>query len=453
MSERKLFGTDGVRGRANVHPMTPEVAMNVGRAIAQLHSRPGHRSKIVIGKDTRLSGYMFETALAAGICSVGADVLLCGPLPTPGIAYITRGMRADAGVVISASHNPYPDNGIKLFGPDGYKLPDETELELERWVFASESGDGPAAASPDHIGKAFRVEDVIGRYVTFLKGLFPKERDLEGVRVVVDCAHGAAYKVAPAVLTELGATVIPLGVSPDGQNINDACGAVHPQAMAAAVVKHGAQLGIALDGDADRVQFADEKGNVINGDAIMAVSARRMLADGTLRKGTVVATVMSTLALDRVVEEAGGSVVRTQVGDRYVVDTMRKEGYSFGGEQSGHLIYLDHSTTGDGCIAALEILRTVQEEDKPLSELASILQPLPQKLVNVKVKRKPPLTDEPRVLAAIDQVEKALGREGRVLVRYSGTEPKVRVLVEGPEATVVAQHAETIAGVLAETIG
>jgi phosphoglucosamine mutase len=452
MTERTLFGTDGVRGVANRYPMTIEVATALGRAVALMATRKGHRPKILIGKDTRLSGYMFETALAAGICSMGADVLLCGPLPTPGIAYLTCGMRADAGVVISASHNAYQDNGIKIFGADGFKLPDEQELVLEKQVLGTEDN-GMTVAHAARVGKAFRIEDAVGRYVTFLKGLFPRDMTLEGVKVVIDCANGAGYRVGPAVLSELGATVIELFTRPDGRNINKSCGALNPEAMCHAVRKHGADLGVALDGDADRVIFSDERGYVVDGDAVMAICATDMLQSGELRRRALVTTVMSNLALDRVIEEAGGKVVRSKVGDRYVVEKMRAGGYNFGGEQSGHLIFLAHSTTGDGCIGALKILATVLRRQKPLSELAGILRPFPQALVNVPVKNKTALKDLPEVTAVIQDVERKLRRDGRVLVRYSGTEPKARVLVEGPEPLVVRQYADEIADALRRAVG
>jgi phosphoglucosamine mutase len=447
---RRLFGTDGVRGVANVYPMTAEMALQLGRALAYIVRSGPHRHRIVVGKDTRLSGYMLEQAIASGICSMGVDVMLCGPLPTPGIAFLTESMRADAGVVISASHNPYQDNGIKFFSRDGFKLPDEMELEIERLVLdAEEAGTQEFRAlrpTATRIGKAKRIDDAIGRYVVFLKSIFPKDLVLDGLTVVVDCAHGAAYHVAPAVLEELGARVITLGVRPDGKNINDGCGAVHPEGMAKAIAKHGADLGLALDGDADRVILADEKGRIVDGDAIMALVGRDFIRHGTLVKRTVVATVMSNLGLERSLGEVKGRVVRTPVGDRYVVDEMRRTGYNFGGEQSGHLIFLDHVTTGDGVAAALKVLAVMQRERRPLSELAQCFEPFPQALVNVAVREKRALSDLPDVGRAIAAVEKALGAEGRVLVRFSGTENKARVLVEGPDAKRIRAHAELIAG-------
>jgi phosphoglucosamine mutase len=447
---RRLFGTDGVRGVANVHPMTAEMALRLGRALAWQVRSGNHRHRIVIGKDTRLSGYMLETAIAAGICSMGVDVLLCGPLPTPGIAFITQSMRADAGVVISASHNPYQDNGIKFFDRTGFKLPDETELEIERMILG-EPGNGESREfhelrpTADLIGKAKRIDDAIGRYVVFLKSLFPKDQTLDGLKVVVDCANGAAYHTAPSVFEELGAQVVALHVDPDGRNINDGCGAVHPEGMAAAVKAHGADLGIALDGDADRVIVADEQGRVVDGDAIMAIVARDLLVRGALRQETVVATVMSNVGLERSVAEVGGAVVRTQVGDRYVVEAMRRRGFNFGGEQSGHLVFLDHVTTGDGVCAALNLLAVMRRTGLPLSALAECFTPSPQAQRNVTVREKRSLESLPEVVRAIQEVERALGAEGRVLVRFSGTENKVRVLVEGPDDAIIRSHADRIA--------
>jgi phosphoglucosamine mutase len=448
---RKIFGTDGVRGVANIDPMTTEVAMQLGRAVAFQFGHQDRRGRIVIGKDTRLSGYMFETALAAGICSMGADVLLCGPLPTPGIAYITSTMRADAGVVISASHNPYQDNGIKIFARDGFKLPDETEAEIERLMGSPELDAGRPPASD--VGKATRIDDARGRYVVFLKAVFPRERTLDGIKIVVDCAHGAAYRVAPAVFQELGATVYPLGIKPDGRNINLRAGALHPEHMCAAVKKHKADLGIALDGDADRVIICDENGEVVDGDAIMAMVAARMLVQRTLRKRTVVATVMSNLGLERALEANGGHLLRTAVGDRYVVEEMRRGGYNFGGEQSGHLIFLDHMTTGDGICAALNVLQIMVEEGRPLSDLARLMQRYPQVLVNIVVRERRPLDGLPDVQRLIAKIERALGKEGRVLVRYSGTEPKARVMIEGPEHRQIKAYADEIARAIGRACG
>jgi len=443
---RKLFGTDGVRGVANVYPMTAEIALQLGRALAYSIRNGKHRHRVVIGKDTRLSGYMLEGALMSGLCSMGVDALLVGPIPTPGIAYLVQSMRADAGAVISASHNPYQDNGIKFFGRDGFKLPDETEAELESLIFDQTIDHLRPIAT--NVGKAFRIDDAGGRYVVALKSIFPRELTLEGMTVVLDCANGAAYKVAPMVLEELGARVIRLGVSPDGKNINQGAGALHPERMCKAVVKHKAQIGLALDGDADRLIVADEKGNVVDGDAIMAICGRHLMAKKQLQKKTLVATVMSNMGLDLAMSEVGARVVRTAVGDRYVVERMRRQGYNFGGEQSGHLIFLDHSTTGDGMVAALSLLAVILETGKPLSELARCFSPVPQTLVNVKVKEKRDLEELPTVLKTIRGVELKLGRDGRVLVRFSGTEPKARVLVEGPDARQNETYAQEISEAL-----
>jgi phosphoglucosamine mutase len=448
---RRLFGTDGVRGNANDDPMTPEMALRLGRAVAFHFRRKERRGRVVIGKDTRLSGYLFETALASGICSMGADVMLCGPLPTPGIAFITSSMRADAGVVISASHNPYHDNGIKIFAADGFKLPDAVEAHLEELMVGGElDANRPTGAE---IGKATKIEDSRGRYVVFLKSAFPKHLTLDGLKIVVDCANGAAYKVAPWVFGELGADVVPLSARPDGTNINDDCGALHPQKMCAAVKKHRANLGIAVDGDADRVIIADENGEEVDGDTIMAMCARRMIERKELKKKTVVATVMSNLGLERTVVDLGGRLVRAPVGDRYVVEEMRKHGYNFGGEQSGHLVFLDHMTTGDGILAALQVLAVMLESGKPLSELRRVMTRYPQVLVNLKVREKRPIEGLPDVTKLITKIERTLGQDGRVLVRYSGTEPKARVMVEGPDPRVIQAYAEDIARALERACG
>jgi len=446
-SQRKLFGTDGIRGVANQHPMTAEVALRLGRAVAHKFGGRGRRGRIVIGKDTRLSGYMLESALEAGIVSAGADVMLVGPLPTPGIAFITASMRADAGVVISASHNPFQDNGIKLFASDGFKLPDEMEAELEAFM----ASDGSAVGAPE-IGKATRVDDADGRYVQFLKGAFPRARTLDGVRLVVDCAHGAAYQVAPKVFSELGANVVRMGVKPDGRNINEGCGALHPEGMMAEVKRHRAALGIALDGDADRVILVDENGRAVDGDEILAILGSRMLAAGILPQNTVVATVMSNLGLDRALAKAGGKLLRTPVGDRYVVEAMREKHLLLGGEQSGHLVFLDQATTGDGVLAALRVLAVMVEEGKPLSELAKTMRRYPQVLLNFEVPEKRPLEQMPAVTGAIAAVEDALGNEGRVLVRYSGTEKKARVMIEGQDEALIRRQAEEIADVLKKSL-
>ncbi|PLX83616.1 MAG: phosphoglucosamine mutase [Desulfuromonas sp.] len=440
--KKKLFGTDGVRGVANIHPMTTEMAMQLGRAAGYVFKKENKRHRVVIGKDTRLSGYMIENALAAGICSMGVDVLQVGPLPTPGIAFITSSMRADAGVVISASHNPYQDNGIKFFSRDGFKLPDETELEIEELIFSHKIDSlRPTAAE---VGKAFRIDDAQGRYVVFLKHAFPRDLDLTGLRIVLDCANGAAYKVAPAVLEELGAEVIRFGISPNGTNINSGCGSLYPNVIAEAVQEYRADLGMALDGDADRVIFVDEFGSEVDGDHIMAICATRMLAEKRLHKNTLVATVMSNMGLDIALRKAGGKVVKTAVGDRYVVEEMRRHGYNLGGEQSGHMIFLDHNTTGDGMISALQLLAIMQQTGKPLSELARVMVALPQVLVNVRVAERRDLKEVPEVQKVIEAAEKKLGSEGRVLVRYSGTEPLLRVMLEGQDKYQVTELAHEI---------
>ena len=449
--KKRLFGTDGVRGVANNYPMTTEIAMQLGRAVAYVFKNGHRRHRIVIGKDTRLSGYMIENALASGICSMGVDVLLVGPLPTPGIAFITTSMRADAGVVISASHNPYQDNGIKFFSADGFKLPDETELRIEELIFSNQIESLRPVAS--EVGKAFRIDDACGRYVVFLKHCFPRELDLMGLKIVLDCANGAAYKAAPAVLAELGAEVIPMGVSPNGVNINAGCGSLHPAGIAAAVREHGAHLGMALDGDADRVIFVDENGREVDGDHIMAICARDMLQRGKLAHNTLVATVMSNMGLDLAVQEMGGRVVKTAVGDRYVVEEMRRGGYNLGGEQSGHMIFLDHNTTGDGMIAALQVLAIMQRSGRTLSELAGVMTALPQVLVNVRVARRQDWRQVPEVAQVIAAAEAELAGSGRVLIRYSGTEPLLRIMLEGREEGRIIALAEEIAGAMEHHLG
>ena len=450
--ERKLFGTDGIRGVANRDPMTAEVALRLGQAVAHKFRHPSRPGRIVIGKDTRLSGYMLESALQAGIVSAGADVMLVGPLPTPGIAFITSSMRADAGVVISASHNPYQDNGIKIFAADGFKLPDETEMELEARMEAIAGGDGAARVEPGKIGKAVRIDDAVGRYVQSLKHCYPKELTLDGVKVVVDCANGAAYHVAPQVFQELGADVEELNVWPDGRNINYNCGALHPEGMAEEVRRSGAQLGVALDGDADRLILADENGNIVDGDQVMAILATRMLERNALPERTLVATVMSNLGLERALAAKGGKLVRTAVGDRYVVEAMRERGLSLGGEQSGHIIFLDHATTGDGMVAALRVLAVMVQEGRPLSELARSMVRYPQVLLNFAVAQKRPFEQMPSVQKVIARVESDLGAEGRVVVRYSGTESKARVMIEGTDEARIRAQANEIAETLQQAL-
>jgi phosphoglucosamine mutase len=450
---RHLFGTDGIRGVANRDPMTAEMALRLGQAVAQRFRHPERPGRIVIGKDTRLSGYMLESAMQAGIVSAGADVMLVGPLPTPGIAFITWSMRADAGVVISASHNPYQDNGIKIFAADGFKLPDDVEADIERRMEAIGAGNDGARAAPDAIGKAVRIDDAVGRYVQFLKQTFPKEHTLDGIKVVVDCSNGAAYQVAPQVFQELGAEVIELNVSPDGRNINEGCGALHPEAMAAEVRRAGADLGVALDGDADRLILADEKGIIVDGDQVMAILGTRMLERRQLPEQTVVATVMSNLGLERALGAKGGKLLRTAVGDRYVVEAMRERGLSLGGEQSGHIIFLDHATTGDGIVAALRVLSVMVAEQRPLSELARAMIRYPQVLLNFPVANKRPFEEMPAVQQVIAAVTRKLGADGRVVVRYSGTESKARVMIEGTDEAGIRAQADEIASTLKRELG
>ena len=439
---RRLFGTDGIRGTANVEPMTCETVVRLGRAIAHVVKGAPRRHKIIIGKDTRLSGYMLESALTSGICSMGVDVLLCGPLPTPGIAFLTRSMRADAGVVISASHNPFQDNGIKFFAHNGFKLPDEVEREIEHLVFADSIAHLRAIA--DEVGKAHRIDDALGRYNVFLKSTFPRALSLDGLKVALDCGHGAAYRVGPEVLAELGAEVVELGVEPDGENINRECGALHPEAVAAAVRESGADVGIALDGDGDRAILVDETGAVMDGDEVLALLAIDMARRGALSGGALVVTVMSNIGLEVALAEHSIRAVRVQVGDRYVVEEMVRSGYALGGEQSGHIVFLEHSTTGDGLVTALAVLALMVEAGKRLSELR-VMRRFPQVLVNVPVRERRDLDGVTPVQDAIDGVRARLGARGRVLVRYSGTEPLIRVMVEGEQRTQVEAFVEEIA--------
>src|SRR5215472_13129605 len=435
---QKIFGTDGVRGTANVEPVTAETALKLGRAAAHvfknLERRPrqGNRGKhkIVIGKDTRLSGYMLENAISSGILSMGVDVLFIGPLPTPGVAYVTRSLRADAGIVITASHNPYADNGIKFFRADGYKLDDRIEDRIEDLVFSGEIE--TIRPTADAIGKAVRIDDALGRYIEYAKSSFPRGMTLDGMRVVVDCAHGAAYKSTPCVLRELGADVIVYGNHPDGMNINQDCGSMHPELMCAKVREHNACIGIAHDGDADRVLLCDETGTLIDGDDIMAIAGLDMLAQGTLGEKTLVSTVMSNAGLESVINKSGGRVIRTSVGDKNVIDEMLRNGFNLGGEQSGHMIFRDYGTTGDGLVAALQILRIMKSKDEPLSKLARCWSRFPQLVTNVRVREKKPfeqLDGLTKLVAAAEQELK--GQGGRLLLRYSGTEPKARLLLEG----------------------
>jgi len=448
---RKLFGTDGVRGVANVPPLTSEMVIQIGRATAYIFKNAKRRNAILIGKDTRLSGYMIEQALASGICSMGVDVLLVGPLPTPAIAFLTTSMRADAGIMISASHNPYQDNGIKIFSRDGFKLPDADEERIEGLIFSGKIDSLRPTAS--EIGKAYRITDARGRYIVHCKHTFPTELTLDGLRVVLDCAHGAAYRVAPTIFRELGAEVLTTCADPNGENINKNCGALHPERLAKEVIRKKAGLGIAFDGDADRVVFVDENGAVVDGDAIMAICVDELLKRRKLKKKTLVSTVMSNIGLELFIKKRGGKMVRARVGDRYVVEEMRERGFNFGGEQSGHLVFMDHSTTGDGIISALQVLAIMIESGKKLSELSMMLERMPQVLVNQVVKEKPNLDEIDSVKAAIEKAEKKLKGKGRILVRYSGTEMLARVMVEGPVKKDVEKIARDVAALIKREIG
>jgi phosphoglucosamine mutase len=461
----RLFGTDGIRGMANRFPINSEVALQVGIATAKVllarlgGNRRTHypKPRIVIGKDTRLSGYMIEQALASGICSMGADVLLVGPLPTPAIAFLVQNMRADAGIVISASHNPYHDNGIKIFDHEGYKLPDELENEIETLVWrAMESHGNPKDTERpinEKIGRTVRIDDAGGRYIVSLKNILPKGFHLQDVPIVVDCAHGAAYKVAPMLFRELGAKVITRGCEPDGLNINAGFGALHPEVAAGAVVEFKACVGVSLDGDADRLILSDENGAIVNGDQIMGICALELKREGTLAHDTVVATPMSNMGLEIMLRKNGIDLVRTNVGDRYVVEEMRKHGYTFGGEQSGHLLFSEYSSTGDGLLAALKVLEIMERTGKPLSELKKIVPLMPQVREDVRVREKTPIEQLPEVKKLIQEAEKEIAGKGRVFVRYSGTEPLVRVMLEGDSVQMIRKHAKKIAAAFAKAIG
>ena len=456
MNQKKLFGTDGVRGVANIEPVTAETALKLGRAAAHVfaetraHARSG-RLKIVIGKDTRLSGYMLEHAMVAGLTSLGCDALLIGPLPTPGVAYITRSLRADAGIVLSASHNPYEDNGIKFFRHDGYKLDDEIEARIENLVFSGEIENIRPTATK--IGKALRIDDALGRYVEFAKQSFPRGFTLESLRIALDCANGAAYKSSPCILRELGADLVVHNNHPTGTNINTDCGSTHPEHIQRFTQECKAQIGITHDGDADRMLLCDENGELVDGDEIMAIAAVDYLKRGCLNGNTLVATVMSNFGLDETLEAHGGRVLRTKVGDRYVIEAMLREGYNVGGEQSGHMIFGDFATTGDGIVSALQILRVMIETGQPLSELKKVLKKYPQAQRNLRVNDKPALETISGLQTLLNEAESTLKGKGRVLLRYSGTEPKIRLLLEGREQDVIDHHADRIAGVLQEAIG
>ncbi|OJX81240.1 phosphoglucosamine mutase [Magnetospirillum sp. 64-120] len=448
---RKLFGTDGIRGTANLDPMTAETALKLGMAAGRHFTRGDHRHVVVIGKDTRLSGYLLEPALTAGFVAVGMDVVLLGPLPTPAVAMLTRSLRADLGVMISASHNPYQDNGIKLFGPDGFKLSDEDEIEIEHKMFNGLEG---YRVGSDHLGKAKRLDDAVGRYIEYAKSSFPRGLRLDGLKIVVDCANGAAYKVAPTVLWELGAEVIPVAVTPDGFNINKDCGSLHTQTMQTQVVAHGAHLGIALDGDADRLVLCDEKGKVIDGDQVMGLIGLTLARSGHLKGGGIVATVMSNMGLEKHLAGHGLDLHRTAVGDRYVLERMRKDGFNVGGEQSGHIILSDHSTTGDGLVAALQVLAALVESGKPASQMLHLFDPFPQVLKNVRVSGKPDAVlalDD--VKAAIAAGEARLNGSGRVLIRKSGTEPLIRVMAEGENSDLVGTVVDDIVATITAAAG
>lgn len=443
---RCLFGTDGVRGIANRHPMDAAMATKLGQAVALVFRDAAGLDRIVVGKDTRLSGYVLESALVAGICSMGVDAMLVGPLPTPGIAFIAQSMRAHAGVMVSASHNPIEYNGIKFFDNKGFKLDDAIELEMERLIASGELDE--LRAEPQEMGKAFRIDDAGGRYVQYLKGTFPQRLSLEGVRIVLDCANGAGYKVAPAVLRELGAEVITTADTPDGYNINLGCGALHPERMAGLVREHGADVGVALDGDADRVIMCDEEGVVLDGDGILAICAFHLQAKGNLAQDTVVGTAMSNMGLEAALAKRGIRLLRTNVGDRYVMEVMRREGLNLGGESSGHIIFLHHQTSGDGVLAALRVLSIMRQREEPLSVVRADYTPYPQVTENIAVERKVPLDRLPGVMQAIDAARESLMGEGRVLVRYSGTEAIARVMVEGPQEEGIRLLSEEIAAAI-----
>lgn len=451
---KELFGTDGIRGVANIEPMTVEMAVRLGRAAAYFFkkrkNKKGHH-RIVIGKDTRLSGYMFEGALTAGICSLGVDVLLVGPMPTPAIAFLTRSLRGDAGIVISASHNLFEDNGIKFFSEDGFKLPDEYERQIEDIIFSGKIDS--LRPTGNCLGKAFRIDDAEGRYIEFVKNTIPKGMDFEGIRVVTDCANGAAYKITPKVLGELGADALTMGVEPDGININLGCGSLHPEKLQNMVTECGADLGIAHDGDADRVILVDENGSIIDGDKIMAMCALEMKRNGSLCQDALIATVMSNIGLEIALNEAGIRVIRTPVGDRYVIEEMVRSNCNLGGEQSGHVIFLDYNTTGDGLITALQVLTLMKKSCKPLSELAACMKTFPQKQVNIQVREKRPIESIPALRNVIHESEKRLDGRGKVVVRYSGTEPLLRIMVEGDKEEETDSIVNEIADVANKFLG
>lgn len=446
----KLFGTDGIRGVANQYPITPDMIAQIGQATAYILKKRKHRLRIVIGKDTRLSGYMIESALVSGICSMGTDVMLVGPVPTPGIAFLTINLDADAGIVISASHNPYQDNGIKIFSKNGYKLTDEEELKIEELILSKKLPS--LLTSAENLGRAFREEDASGRYIVFLKHSFPSNLNLEGIKIVLDCANGATYKVAPTLFKEMRAEIITLNVSPDGQNINLDCGSLYPGNLAKKVTETKADIGLAFDGDGDRLIAIDEKSNIVNGDKIIAICAKKMKEEGILKNNTVVTTIMSNLGLSVAFKKMGIKNVTTKVGDRYVLEEMIKNDSVIGGEDSGHIIFKEHHTTGDGILTALQLLSVMKKENKPLSELSKIMKTFPQVLINVKVKRKAPLEEIPELKSIISEVEKELADKGRVLVRYSGTQSICRVMLEGPNKSDTEKLASKIAKVVEDKL-
>jgi phosphoglucosamine mutase len=442
---KKLFGTDGIRGIANTYPMTAEVALNIGRAVAHLFKKEKHRTKIIIGKDTRISGYMLEEAIVSGICSMGADAYIMGPLPTPGVSFMALSQRADAGIVISASHNPYHDNGIKIFSGDGFKLPDEREKEIENFFFNDHEEHLP---NPENLGKAYRIEDAEGRYIVFLKNTFPRDVSMEGMKIVLDCANGATYKVAPHVFWELGADIHTIHNEPNGLNINDECGSQYTKDLSKKVLKEKAAIGMAFDGDGDRIIVVDEKGNTLTGDQIVAICANTLKKENRLKNNTVVTTIMSNKGLSNFFKSIGIKHLRADVGDRYVLEEMLKTGSVIGGEDSGHIIFLDHHTSGDGIVSGLQLVATMLKENKPLSELAKMVTIYPQVLINVKVKTKPEISKTPEIVEIIEKTEKELGDNGRVLVRYSGTEQICRIMVEGPDEETTKIYCKNLSKVV-----
>ena len=452
-ASKRLFGTDGIRGVANKFPMTPEISLRLGKSLAYVIRKniKNNHPKVILGKDTRLSGYLFEQAITSGLTSMGADVYQVGPLPTPAIAFITKNMRADAGIVISASHNPYTDNGIKIFDRNGFKLPDEKEIIIEKLILNEENEE--LSGSDVEIGKANRIDDAAGRYVVFVKKTFPDNMNLEGIKIVLDCANGAAYKVAPLALSELGAEVISIGINPDGKNINTECGSLNPKLLIEKVLENNADIGIALDGDADRVIFCDSRGNIADGDKILAICTQEMLSRGLLRKKEIVSTVMSNMGLELYLNNLGIKLHRANVGDRYVVQAMKEKGINLGGEQSGHIIFLDHTTTGDGLLASLQVLSIMKRMEKSLSDLVKDIELFPQVLKNVEISDKMPLENIPGLSKMVDGFENSLGNRGRINIRYSGTEQLARVMVEGEDIKNINSIANNITELLQQEIG